>query len=256
MMLFILASRCSWAGLGWLKSVQIKKRNISITHRATTYPQTYPQGKIMKRLLVACEHSGVVGDAFTRTGLWKVITCDLKPSDSTLTEHYQGDVRDLYGQPRGYDMMIAFPPCTDLAVSGAAHFAKKRADGRQQDGINFFMRLWNAPIDKICIENPVGIMSTEWREPDQIVQPYYFGDQATKTTCLWLKGLRPLVHIPHGDMFDKPTHCDPGEQVTLGNGKTMSKWFYETSCLPQSERAEARSRFWPGIANAMAEQWQ
>jgi hypothetical protein len=210
----------------------------------------------LKRLLVACEHTGTVGDAFTKTGVWDVITCDLKASDSTLTNHYRGDVRDLLTQPRGFDMMIAFPPCTDLAGSGAAHFERKRADGSQKRSIDFFMTLalWSG-IDKVCIENPVGIMSTNYREPDQIVQPFYFGDAATKTTCLWLTGLRPLVHVPHGDMFDEPTHCDPGEQITLGNGKTMSKWFYETSCLPQSQRAEARSRFWPGLANAMADQW-
>ena len=210
----------------------------------------------MRRLLVACEHTGTVGDAFTLTGDWDVITCDLKPSDSTLTNHYQGDVLDLLTQPRGFDMMIAFPPCTDLACSGAAHFEVKRRDGRQQASIEFFMALAQWPgIDKVCIENPVGIMSSVYRNPDQIVQPYYFGDAVQKTTCLWLTGLQKLVHVPGGDLFDECTHVSPPPPVVLGSGKKMDAWFYETSCLPQAERAAARSHFWPGIAQAMADQW-
>jgi hypothetical protein len=206
------------------------------------------------KILCACEESQSVTMAFREHG-HQAYSCDLKPCSGGHPEwHHQGDVRDIL--QGDWDMCIAFPECTHLAVSGAAHFEKKREDGRQQEGIDFFMLFTDLPhIPKTCIENPVGIMSSLYREPDQIVQPYYFGDQANKTTCFWLKGLPPLVHIPPGDMFDEATHCEPDESITMGSGKKMSKWFYETSCLPQSERAHARSKFWPGISRAMAEQW-
>jgi len=137
-------------------------------------------------------------------------------------------------------MAIFFPPCTHLAVSGAKHFAKKREDGRQQEGIKFFMDIVNCGIPVMAIENPVGIMSTEYRKPDQIIQPWQFGDRYQKTTCLWLTGL-PLL---------KPTNIvEKGDFVTTPSGKTLPKWYSDNTS------AKNRSKTFPGIANAMANQW-
>ena len=152
--------------------------------------------------------------------------------------HYQGDVRDLLDYP--WDMMIAFPPCTHLAVSGAKHFDKKRMDGRQHAGASFFMSMAKTTIPRICIENPVGIMSKLWRPPDQIINPWQFGDEFQKTTCLWLKGLPPL----------KPTKIvGKGEFVVTPSGKRLPKWYSDNKC------AKTRSTTFPGIARAMADQW-
>tara|TARA_Y100000296_G_C5028562_1_gene183595 strand:- start:15 stop:638 length:624 start_codon:yes stop_codon:yes gene_type:complete len=206
----------------------------------------------MMRVLIACEYSGKVRDAFAKKGHF-AMSCDLLPSDNPKHGvHYIGDVLDLlsdynvWNRTNGWDLMIAFPPCTHLAVSGARWFPEKRADGRQQQGIDFFMALANAEIPKIAIENPVGIMSTKWRKPDQIIQPYQFGDSFSKKTCLWLKGL-PLL---------KPTELvDKGEQVKYKSGKSMPKWYADAFQLPPKERAKIRSKTFPGIADAMATQW-
>ena len=200
------------------------------------------------RVLIACEYSGKVRDAFAKKGHF-AMSCDLLPSDNPKHGvHHIGDVLALLSDYRtnGWDLMIAFPPCTHLAVSGARWFPEKRADGRQQQGIDFFMALANAEIPKIAIENPVGIMSTKWRKPDQIIQPYQFGDSFSKKTCLWLKGL-PLL---------KPTELvDKGEQVKYKSGKSMPKWYADAFQLPPKERAKIRSKTFPGIADAMATQW-
>jgi len=139
------------------------------------------------KILIACEFSGPVREAFAARGhdAW---SCDLLPSEIP-GNHIQDDVLDHLS---GWDMMIAFPPCTHLAVSGARWFPQKIADGRQQASIDFFMELANADIPKIAIENPIGIMSTKWRKPDQIIQPWQFGHGETKATCLWLKNLPKL----------------------------------------------------------------
>lgn len=194
------------------------------------------------RVLVACEFSGTVKDAFAKLGhdAW---SCDLEPSE-TPGQHYQGDVMDILAD--GWDLMIAHPPCTHLAVSGARHFEQKRKDGRQQQGIDFFMQMINAPIPKIAVENPVGIMSSLYRKPDQIIEPYEYGHPCTKKTCLWLKGL-PLL---------KPTNIvDKGDVWVAKSGKRMSHWYYESSCLPPKEREKMRNKTFQGIADAMAEQW-
>jgi hypothetical protein len=194
------------------------------------------------RVLVACEFSGVVRDAFRARG-HDAMSCDLLPTEVD-GPHYQGDVRDVLAD--GWDLMIAHPPCTHLAVSGAAWFAAKRADGRQQEAVDFFMLLANAPIARSAIENPVGIMSTVWRKPDQIIQPYQYGEAASKKTCLWLRGLPPLL----------PTCIvDKGEQVHFKSGRSMPKWYADAFRLPPAERARLRSRTFEGIARAMAEQW-
>jgi hypothetical protein len=162
----------------------------------------------------------------------------------------------------GWDMMIAFPPCTHLAVSGAAWFEKKRADGRQQQGIDFFLKIANANIDRIAIENPVGIMSGIYGKPTQVIQPYYFGDEAQKTTCLWLKNLPRLQHFSKVDLFnDTITHVDRGEMyewVDSKTGKTKRQpmWYAEAFLKRGTKNIGfERSKTFPGIAKAMAEQW-
>jgi hypothetical protein len=198
------------------------------------------------KILVACECSGRVRDAFIAKG-HEAMSCDILPSE-TGGPHHQGDVLPLLSG--NWDMLIAFPPCTHIACSGAAWFDAKRADGRQQSGIDFFMAMINAPINKIAVENPVGIMSSEYRKPDQVIQPYYFGDEYQKTTCLWLKNLPPLDHWAIDNLFGPATHVGRGEMVTYASGKTMPKWYAEL-------RGDGgnRSRTFPGIANAMATQW-
>ena len=191
------------------------------------------------RVLIACEYSGAVRDAFIKLG-HDAVSCDLLPTD-VPGPHHQGSVLDILND--GWDMMIAFPPCTHLAVSGARWFAAKRADGRQQQGIDFFMELANANIPKIAIENPVGIMSTQWRKPDQIVQPWQYGHEATKTTCLWLKGLPELT----------PTNVvGKGARHVTKSGRSLPEWY---NLPPSEDRWKIRSKTFQGIADAMAQQW-
>ena len=204
------------------------------------------------RVLLACEESQAVCKEFRRLG-HEAYSCDILPCTGGHPEwHLQGDVLEQLG--RGWDMMIAFPPCTHLAVSGARHFEQKRKDGRQQDGIDFFMEFVNAPIEKVAIENPIGIMSGIYRKPDQIIQPYYWGDKSRKSTCLWLKNLPLLFHAKETDLFNnETTHVDP-ELYTCKNGKTFSK-DYMVSLSAGENRGHLRSKTYPGIAKAMAEQW-
>jgi len=163
----------------------------------------------------------------------------------------------------GYDMMIAFPPCTHLTVSGARHFEQKRKDGRQQQGIDFFMAMINAPIEKIAVENPVGIMSNVYRKPNQIIQPYYFGDPFQKTTCLWLKNLPNLYYNLEPNLFDSniTSTKDKGEFIEFiskkGVKKRQPKWYFDAlkNAKTKEERSTLRSKTFPGIAKAMAEQW-
>jgi hypothetical protein len=202
------------------------------------------------RVLVACEYSGAVRDAFAARG-WDAWSCDLLPSEKP-GNHFVGDVREILAD--GWDMMLAFPPCTHLACSGARHFAKKRADGRQRAGVELFMAFARAPIPRICIENPVGIMSSVWREPDQIIQPYYFGDEAQKTTCLWLKNLPPLQHASEDDWFAAKTHVGRGAMHYFSSGKRMAA-HHMLSRIGAGGAGKGRSRTFPGIALAFADQW-
>jgi len=181
------------------------------------------------KVLIACEFSGIVRNAFESEGHY-AISCDLLPTEIT-GNHYQGDIRNILND--GWDLMIAHPPCVHLAVSGARWFSEKRKDGRQQKAIDFFMMLINADIPKICVENPVSIMSTVYRKPDQIIQPWQFGHGETKKTCLWLKNLPKL----------KTTEIVSGREHRIHR------------MPPGKNRWKDRSRFYPGIAKAMAEQW-
>lgn len=189
------------------------------------------------KVLVACEYSGTVRDAFTALG-HDATSCDFLPAE-TPGKHYQGDVMDILND--GWDLMIAFPPCTHLAVSGAKHFHKKET--LQAEALNFIRLLLNAHIKKIALENPVGVISTRIRKPDQIIQPWMFGDPFTKTTCLWLKGL-PLL---------KATKVvDRGKRHITKGGKSLPDWY---NLPPGPNRAKIRSTTFPGIAKAMASQW-
>lgn len=182
-------------------------------------------------VLVACEESQAVANAFRELGI-EAYSCDILPCSGGHPEwHYQGDVVPLLHCD--WDMIIGFPPCTHLAVSGARWFEQKRKDGRQWQAINFFLYMAGAKCNRIAIENPVGIMSSVYRKPDQIIQPYQFGHGETKKTCLWLKGL-PLL---------KPT-----DEV---DGREQRIW----KMPPSEQRSILRSKTYPGIAKAMAEQW-
>jgi len=181
------------------------------------------------KILIACEYSGRVRDAFIKKG-HNAISCDILPTELP-GPHFKGDVEDVLFHR--WDMIIAFPPCDHLAVSGARWFKEKQADGRQQQGIDFFMMFANHHCKQIAIENPVGIMSTKWRKPNQIIQPWQFGHGETKKTGLWLKGLPNL----------KPTNVVEGREQRI--------W----KMPPGPERAKSRALTFNGIADAMADQW-
>lgn len=185
----------------------------------------------MKQVLVACEESQIVTMEMRKLGI-KAYSCDIKPTSGEYPEfHIQEDVIPIL--KKEWDMIIAFPPCTHLAVSGARWFEEKRKDGRQQKAIDFFLEFVNARCTRVVIENPIGIMSSVYRKPDQIIQPYQFGHGETKATCLWIKNL-PLLY--------------PTDQVS---GREHRVW----KMAPSENRAILRSRTYLGIAKAMAEQW-
>ena len=227
------------------------------------------------KILVACEESQAVTIELRKLG-HEAYSCDIEPCSGGHPEwHIQDDVLPLlngfcmfatmdgstHATSDRWDMIIAFPPCTDLCVSGAAWFEKKRENGSQRKSIEFFMQFVNADCDMIAIENPVGIISGDYikkwfpdlaekynlpLKPTQKIQPYEHGDEAQKTTCLWLKGLPEI----------KPTNIvGKGEFIQHKSGKTKPKWFADAFKLSPTERAKARSKTFPGIARAMAEQW-
>lgn len=179
------------------------------------------------RVLIACEYSGTVREAFRARGhdAW---SCDLLPTERP-GPHYQGDVRDILND--GWDAMVAHPPCTHLAVSGARWFKDKQAE--QAEALAFVRLLLDAPIPRIAVENPVSVISSRIRKPDQIIQPWQYGHGETKATCLWLKGLPPLI----------PTHIVEGREARIHK------------MPPSPDRWKLRSATFPGIAQAMADQW-
>jgi hypothetical protein len=201
------------------------------------------------RILVACEESQAVTIEFRKLG-HEAYSCDIEPCSGGHPEwHLQQDVSQLLKIK--WDMIIAFPPCTYLTCTGNKWFKneyKNRFPTRQEDrenAIKFFMKFANANCEKIAIENPVGIMSTKWKKPSQIIQPYYFGHEEKKTTCLWLKGI-PLL---------KPTKIVQPCLYQIKNGKYEPRWHMETMRLSKEERSQIRSKTFPGVAKAMAEQW-
>lgn len=182
------------------------------------------------KVLIGCEYSGRVRQAFRNLG-YDAWSCDLLPSEDSSPFHIPGDVLPLLTDE--WDLMIAHPPCTHLAVSGARYFAEKQSDGRQQAALEFVRELMNAPIKRIALENPISIISSRIRKPDQIIHPWQFGHGETKATCLWLKGL-PLL---------KPTNVVEGREARVHR------------MPPGPKRWKDRSRTYTGIAQAMAQQW-
>jgi site-specific DNA-cytosine methylase len=190
----------------------------------------------MARVLVACEYSGRVRDAFTRAG-HDAMSCDLLPTEAP-GPHYQGDVRDVLGG--GWDLLVAHPPCTHLAVSGARWFHEKRE--QQAEALDFVRLLLDAPIPRIALENPVSIISTRIRKPDQTIQPWQFGEPQFKATCLWLKGLPKL----------RPTNVlTPPAKGT----EEYKQWSAVHRAPPGPDRWRERSRTFQGVAEAMAQQF-
>ena len=181
------------------------------------------------RILVACEYSGRVRDAFIRRG-HEAMSCDLLPTEAP-GPHYQGPVEDVLHN--GWDLMVAHPPCTHLAVSGSRHFPEKIADGRQQEALEFVRLLMDAPIERWAIENPVSVISSVIRKPDQIIQPWEHGHGEVKATCLWLKNLPKL----------KPSQCVEGREQRV------------LLMPPGPDRWKERSRTFEGVADAMGDQW-
>lgn len=203
------------------------------------------------RVLLACEESQAVTKELRLLG-HEAYSCDILPCSGGHPEwHLQQDVTDLLKQK--WDMIIAFPPCTYLTVTGNRWFNIDRYGDKavqrhkdREDAIKFFLMFANADCERIAIENPVGIMSTEWRKPDQIINPYEFGDAFEKKTCLWLKGLPKLV----------PTNIvEPPKRTEFKSGKSMPTWYADAFKLPKNERAKLRSKTFDGIAKAMADQW-
>lgn len=230
----------------------------------------------MKMVLVACEESQAVTIELRKMGI-EAYSCDIQECSGEHPEwHIKGDVTEYLNGRKAFitqdgkghfmynrwDMILAFPPCTHLAVSGASSFEKKRADGRQLDGIQLFANCLEADCDLIAVENPVNIIGGAYIKKwfpwfdylpncNQKIQPWMFGDKVGKTTCLWLKGLPPLV----GWVNEEP----PKDWVyfTDRNGKVTRQemWYYKTRCVPHSERGKMASKTFPGVAKAMAEQW-
>jgi site-specific DNA-cytosine methylase len=203
------------------------------------------------RILVACEESQALTNRFRELG-HEAFSCDILPCSGGHPEwHYQQDVREVLKQK--WDMIIAFPPCTYLTVTGNRWFNIERYGEKavqrhidRKNGIDFVMMFANADCDYIAIENPVGIMSTEWRKPDQIINPFQFGDPYEKRTCLWLKGLPALT----------PTDVvEPEPRRVYKSGKTMPGWYADAWHLPKEQRSILRSKTFPGIAQAMVTQW-
>jgi hypothetical protein len=202
------------------------------------------------KILIACEESQAVTIQFRNLG-FEAFSCDIQDESGGFPQwHIKGDVLEVIN--KGWDCMVAFPPCTDLAMSGAKHFEQKRKDGRQQKSIQFFMQLVNAPVTFIAIENPIGVMSSFYKKPDQIINPFDFGDAAKKPTCLWLKNLPKLKSTNLGDAPLFGQTLDKGEFHTTKGGKTLPKWY---NLPPSKNRAKIRSKTFPGIALAMATQW-
>lgn len=203
------------------------------------------------KILVACEESQAVTKEFRKLG-HEAYSCDILPCSGGHPEwHYQRDVNELLKVK--WDLIIAFPPCTYLTVTGNRWFnvekygdkALKRIEDRKE-AIDFFMLFANANCDYIAIENPVGIMSTEWRKPNQIINPFQFGDPFEKKTCLWLKGLPNLKHT---------NVVEPAPRKYFKSGKSHPEWYANALGLPAEERSKVRSKTFPGIAEAMAKQW-
>lgn len=194
------------------------------------------------RVLVACEYSGRVRDAFTAKG-FDATSCDLIPS-RTPGKHYVGNVLDIINA--GWDLLIGFPPCTYISNVNTKWRNDIERLKKACKAMEFFAELYSAPIERICLENPVGMLSTCFRKPDQIIHPYYFNSHEKKQTCLWLKNLPPLKHSAHDTLFEKKTHGELSD-LFVSDASGQSAWY--------NNNKKERSTLFPSIANAMADQW-
>ena len=209
-----------------------------------------PKPRRKLRMLVACEYSGTVRDAFARLG-WDAWSCDIIPSEAG-GKHLVGNVLNFLDD--NWDLMVAHPPCTYLSYVGLRHWNNPGRAFKREGAFRFFMALANCSIPRICIENPRGLPCKKYRKPDQVVEPYYFGDSAKKLTCIWLKNLPPLQHSQEEDFFIGKTGVE--KPAPLYFTKTKGKAIHFTEGFKgEKDRGRGRSRFWNGIANAMAKQW-
>lgn len=208
-----------------------------------------PENKKMK-VLIACEFSGIVRDAFKAKGhdAW---SCDLLPTEKP-GQHIQSDVIEILVD--GWDLMIAHPPCTYLSYAATRSWNDEGRIKKRLEALEFFRQLWEAPIDKICVENPQSCASPTITKYSQIIQPWYYGEPFYKTTCLWLKNLPLLIHIKETTLFESQTHTPKPEPIYICE-KTGKNVHWEEAIGGGKNRAKNRSRFWQGIADAMAEQW-
>jgi len=206
------------------------------------------------KVLVACEESQVVTIAFREKG-HEAFSCDLQECSGGHPEwHYQGDVLEVIKE--GWDLMIGHPPCTFISYVGTRHWNSPGRLLKRLEALEFFAKLWLAPVEKICLENPKGCASPTISKYSQQIQPYFFGDEESKTTWLWLKNLPLLKHNKSVDLFGtEVTHVKRGEMIEFPSGKSLSKWYADAWRLPKEERQKLRSKTFPGIAKAMADQW-
>lgn len=200
------------------------------------------------RVLTACEYSGIVRSAFANMG-WDAWSCDLLPTEIP-GNHYQGDVLELINE--NWDLMIAFPPCTYLSYAGMAFWNEPGRAMKRIKAAEFFMRLYDAPVFHICVENPQGIMNQIFRKPDMTIHPYYFGESQLKRTCLWLKNLPKLSYQINDDLFGEKTSAAKPKPAFIDKS---NKKRYFTDSIRHKEHSRIRSKTFFSIANAMAEQW-
>jgi len=201
------------------------------------------------KVLVACEYSGIVREAFLAAG-HEAMSCDILPTEQP-GPHYQGDIFDVLHD--GWDMLIGFPPCTYLSYAATAYWDRPGRILKRLEALEFFRKLWEAPIEYIALENPLGIASSVITKHHQVIEPYFFGDRAKKRTCLWLKNLPPLIHHEQDNLFSRRTHTE--KPKPLYYDKSGKARHLVDSIGGGKNQAKKRSKFWPGIAQAMAEQW-
>lgn len=210
------------------------------------------------KILIACEYSGVVRDAFIRRG-FDAMSCDILPTE-TQGKHYQGDVFEILNE--GWDMLIAFPPCTYLSAAGLhlcnidihSDKAIQRIKKRNK-AIEFFLDLYSAPINHIAIENPRGHISSSILKPTQTIHPYFFGERQMKRTCLWLKNLPALEHSNQDTLFTKRTHTEKPEPLAIDSTTGKKRYFTDTLIKNKFKTAHNRNKTFQSVADAMANQW-
>jgi hypothetical protein len=218
-------------------------KTLSTEHETPAFARVLLPAVHSIRVLVACEYSGRVRDAFTAKG-FDATSSDLLPS-RTPGKHYQGNVLDIIND--GWDLLIGFPPCTYISNVNTKWRNDIERLKEACKAMEFFADLYSAPINRIALENPVGMLSTCFRKPDQIIQPYYFGGNQLKTTCLWLKNLPKLHHASQDNLFEKSTHGTLSQEFTSNKSHRQSHWY--------NNNKSERSTLFPAIANAMADQW-